>query len=183
MTEQDALSQATDQDFLAELAHPDPDPERLPEIHAGSELALQAETATRLLRATLRQEASVERLKEAMAHDMAAWQAMIAKAELSAKTWREIVKAWMQRTGTTQLKHPMFTASLAKGRSRIVVDDEARVLSQLKAMRGGEKAIKVKESIIKSEFDAIFNAIPSAFGDAAHEETSEPSLMIRKAKE
>lgn len=182
MTEQDVIAQATDQDFIAELQHPDPDPERLPELHRGSELALQAETATRLLRATLRQEASVDQLKEAMANDLAAWQAMIAKAELRSQTWRTIVRDWMLRTGTNQLRHPAFTASITKGRTKKVIPDEGAFIARCKEV-GYLKAIKVIEKLVKSEADIIADTMPDKFTGLFSEETSEPGLTIRRAKE
>ena len=180
MTEQDVIAQATDKDFLDALQHPDPDPETLPELHVGSELALQAETATRLLRAALRQEDTLAVLKERMTNDLSAWQAMIAKAQLRSDTWRTIVKDWMLRTGTTQLKHPLYTASITKGRTKKVVVDEEKAIAVCKEKY--PKAVKVKESLVKAEFDVACDTFPKEFKDLYTEETNEPGLTVRRMK-
>ena len=169
---------------LAVLTHPDPDPDdiALADQSGLDALSIQAETASHLCRAIVRQSSRVEALKARMEQDIAAWQAEIAKQESWEKSWRTIIRDWMQRTGTTQIKTPWFTASLSRPRTRIVVDDEEAAIETVKRI-GYAQAVKTVEKLVKSEFDAAYNGRPEAFAGIAHEETGEPGLTIRKAKE
>lgn len=166
---------------LAPWAHPDPDPETLPDT-LPADLELQTETASRILRAALRAEESAEALEERMKADQAAWAALILRQRDRAAAWRESVRAWMLGHDVKQLKTPWYTASIGKGRTKVVVDDAALAIRALRTL-GAETAICTTERIVKQEFDAIFQARPTIFEGAAHEETSEPGLIIRKAKE
>jgi hypothetical protein len=181
MTEPDYGAQEVDLCVAEALAHPDPDPDNLP-ANIPPHLVEQEQTAGHLLRASLRLEDAIASTKDKMDLEMSAWGAELAKLQSKREAWREIVKAWMIRNNVTQIKCPWFTASIAKGRSRIVVDDEGKAIEKLKEDPHGVKAIKVKESIIKAEFDAIYNAIPKSFEGVAHEETGEPGLIVRRAK-
>lgn len=167
------------QDILDTLAHPQPDPDLLPAC-IPPHLMEQQQTAEHLLRASLRLDDEIETTKAKMSADMAAWQAVLAKGQEKREAWRAMVLAWMQRNNVTQLKTPWLTASITKGRTEIVVDDETKAIAALHMIHGGEKALKVKESIVKTEFDAIFNAIPKEFESVAHIETGEPSLLVRR---
>ena len=181
MREDAIVQQESDRTFLEALSHPDPDPETLPAIYSPADIALQAETAAHLLRAAQREEAWSTDLELRRDIDAAAWNAMIIKRRDRVAQWRAMVLAWMQRTDTTQIKCPWFTAFIRKASTKIVVDDEARAIQTLKGIPHGTKAIHTKEALIKAEFDAIYNSIPATFEGMAHEQTGEPSLSIRKA--
>ena len=181
MSEETAIiEQENDRTFLDALTHPDPDPETLPALYSPAKIALQAETAAHLLRAAQRAELDAAALEQRRDIDAAAWNALIIKRRDRVAQWRAMVLAWMQRNDVNQVKTPWFTAFIRKAGSKIVVDDEARAIQMLHGLKGGEKAIRVKESLVKAEFDAIFNAIPKTFDGMAHEQTGEPSLSIRK---
>lgn len=178
MTEQEVLQQEVDRMVADTLAHPDPSPDLLPAV-IDPTLIRQEQTAAHLLRASLRLDTEIEATKARMDADMAAWAQSLTKLQDKREAWRAMVRDWMLRNGVTQIKCPWFTASIAKGRTRIVIDNESEAIARLRLYHG-EKAIKVKETIIKAEFDAIFNAIPREFDGVAHEETSEPGLTVRK---
>ena len=162
------------------LAHPDPDPESLPMLRQDTALALQEQTAGHLVRAIMRQGDTVENLKQAMSRDLQAWAEIIARAEMKQTNWRIIVRDWMLRNDVTKLQAPWFTASIAKGRTKIVVDDEDRCIARCKLIPDADVAIKIIQKLDKKEFDVLFNSIPKDFTGMAHEETGEPSLVIRR---
>ena len=180
MTDEQIAAQANEQDILEALSHPDPDPDTLPAIPA--DFALQEHTAVHILRASLVAEYNTTLLKQRMQADMAAWGAMIAKAEQRTKQYRDLVRQWMLRCGVTKLQHPAFTASIGTGRRTIVVDDEAACITIAKGVHA-QDCIKVKESLDKKEFNVLFESRPSLFTTetrAAHEEVGEPTLIVRR---
>ncbi|MEN6404015.1 MAG: hypothetical protein ABFD94_18880 [Armatimonadia bacterium] len=166
------------EDLTQALALPDPDPELLPDT-LPADVALEVSTASRILRAALREEAEAEVLADRMGEDIKAWQAMIAKKEQRAAAWRSGVAAWMRNNNVEKIQTPLFTASFTKARTKIVIDNEAAAITAVKTL-GADKAVKVTERIVKAEFDALFQARPAIFEGAAHEETGEPSLVIRR---
>lgn len=164
------------------LALPDPDPELLPDT-LPADVALEVDTASRILRAALREEAQAEALAERMQADLRAWQAMIAAKENRAQAWRDGVAGWMRANNVEKIQTPYFTASFTKGRTKIVIDNEAAAIRAVKAAFQADtvkRTIKVVEKIVKAELDALYAARPAVFDGAAHEETGEPSLVIRK---
>jgi hypothetical protein len=177
--EQTAVTVDEQAQVLDTLAHPDPDPDSLPILREDTALALQEQTAGHLIRAIMRQGEIVEKLKQAMNLDMLAWAEVIAGAEGKQTNWRIIVRDWMLRNDVTKLQAPWFTASLAKGRTKIVVDDELGVILVCKAMKATE-AVKTIEKLDKKAFDVIWNSAPNQFKSLAHEETGDPSLVIRR---
>jgi hypothetical protein len=166
---------------LAIFQHPDPDIDEMPD-QIPADLELHADIASRIIRAALKAEASAEVLEDRMKSDMAAWASVIGRQQARAQAWRASVKDWMIRNDVKQLKSPWFTASIGKGRTKIVVDDEPACIAALRTL-GAEKAVRIKESVVKQEMDSIFNARPLVFQNIAHEETGEPTLLVRKAKE
>lgn len=176
MTEHDVIDQA---EVVDALAHPDPDPERLPAL-LDPALIQQEQTAAHLLRASLRIHDDIERMQAKMDAEVAAWAAEIGKLQAKRDQWRALVKDWMLRTGVTQIKCPWFTASTTKPRTKLVIESEDECLVVLKGLQGGEAAIRVKETILKTELEPIYNAIPSAFGKAVRIEEGEPGLTIRR---
>jgi hypothetical protein len=182
ITDQTAAEMDLEQSWAAAMAHPDPDPDRLPDVIPPA-LLTEEQTAAHILRASLRVEASIAEMKQRMEYEMAAWGAELAKLTTRRELWRTLVRDWMLRHNVTQIKCPWFTASIAKGRTKIVVDDEERTIDILKRLPNTKNAVKVKESIVKAELDAIYNAIPHEFTGVVHTETGEPGLMVRKAKE
>ena len=181
MTQQELVDQEQTAELRERLAHPDPDPADLPAV-SPPELVQQEAVAARILRSSLTLDTWIEQQKARMQSDIEAWQHSIATLEAKRQAWRAMIRDWMLRTGVQQIRCPWFTASITKGKTKIVVDDEAGAIAAVKAA-GGQRAVKVVEKLIKAEFDAIFNAIPKTFEGVAHEETGEPSLMVRKAKE
>lgn len=165
-------------DITEALAIPDPDPETLPDI-IPSEAVVGVDVAARILRAALRAEGNAARITERMQSEMAAWQAMISRETTRAQTWRSGVAYWMTANAVEKIQTPWFTASFTKGRTRIIVDDEAQAIAVTKTL-GAKAAIKIVEKLVKAEFDDVYNARPAMFVNIAHEETGEPSLVIRK---
>ena len=164
---------------LTALEHPDPEMDMIPALPADLIPLLQAETAGRLLRAVVKAETSIDQLEARMKADTASWQALIATQQQRIANVRAIVKNWMERTATMKLQTPWFTASLTKGRTKIVVDDEGIAIAVCKGM-GATAAVKTIEKLIKAEFDVAYNSRPRLFDGAAHEEQGEPSLRIQK---
>lgn len=172
--------QGQTQDWREIVAHPDPDPDLLP-VAIPQELIEQEQTAQHILRACLRLEDAIAVQQARMDADMAAWGQSITRLQAKREAWRASIKDWMQRNNVTQIKCPWFTASIARGRTKIVVVDEGAAIAALKAL-GADKAIKIRESIVKAELDAIYNARPKSFDGIVTEETSEPNLMVRRAR-
>ncbi len=160
---------------------PDPEIDEMPD-QIPADLELHADIASRIIRAALKEEASAEALEDRMQADQAAWGRQIMHRRDRAAAWRESVRAWMIRTNTQKLSSPWWTAFIQKGRTKVVVDAPNLAIIALKTL-GATKAIQIQEQIIKAEFDPIFQARPKVFEGAAHEETSEPTLLVRKAKE
>lgn len=181
MTETQVLEQADRQDVAETLRHPDPDHEALPAI-IPPELVQQEQTAAHIMRASLRLDEAIVATKARMDADLAAWGAELAKLQAKRDQWRELVRAWMVRTGTTQIKCPFFVASLTKGRTKKVIPDEAAFIARCKEV-GYTKAIKIMEKLVKAEADIIADTMPDKFAGLFTEETGEPGLTVRRAKE
>ena len=164
---------------LLALRHPDPDVDVIPMLTADEALALQTETAGHLIRAMTRLDDVIAAQTKRMDADVQAWGYEIGKLQARRENWRAMIRAWMERTGTFKLQTPWFTASLGKGRSKIVVDDEGKCIAACKAKYNGA-AVKVIEKLDKKEFDSIWNATPTVFDGIAHEEQGEPTLRILK---
>jgi hypothetical protein len=180
ITDQTAAEMELEQSWVAAMAHPDPDPEQLPDVIPPA-LLTEEQTAAHILRASLRVEAAIESMKQRMDYEMAAWSAELAKLTTRRELWRTLVRDWMLRHNVTQIKTPWFTASIAKGRTKKVVVDEGAAIAQCKQTY--PKAVKVIEKLDKKEFDVACDTFPKIFAALFTEETSEPSLMVRKAKE
>ena len=182
MNEQALTTQADDHDrWEAALQQPDPDPETIATLAPTGWAPSDPIVAGRLLRAALRQKSTVDKLKEAMAADVEAWGLMIAAQEAREQALRRFLEAYLVATGD-KIKNPWGVAYMQKGRSKIVVDDEEKAIAVLESTALGWKSIKLVKKIIKAEFDAVFNAIPTEFRGVAHEETGEPSVVIRGVK-
>lgn len=179
MTTDQLSEQAEAHDVMDILKHPDPDPADLPAIIPPSVLTEEA-IAARILRSSITLDTMIDQHKERMQRDSEAWGHSIAVLEQKRQAWRAMIRDWMLRNDVKQIKTPWFTASVTKARTRIVVDSEDEALAVLRGLKGGEKAIRVKETIIKAELEAIYNAVPSAFGKAVRTEEGEPGLTVRK---
>lgn len=170
--------QAAVNDMDHALAVPDPDPESLPDQPPPT-YPLQLDTAGRILRAVTRMDDEIAKLEEHAQKEWQAWEAMIQARRSRRDQFRQMVLAWMLRSDVNQIKTPWFTASIRKGRTTVIIEDEQAALATLHALKA-ESAIKVKESIVKAEFDAIFQGMPNHFEGIATEQTSEPTLTIRR---
>lgn len=178
MTEQDLLEMEQHHDIADALNMPDPDPDLLPMI-IPPDLVHEEQIAARIIRSTLRLDDQIEKLKVKMDADLKAYADMIASLQAKRESFRNGVRFWMETTATTQIKSPWFTVTLGKAKTRIVVDDEQAAIAGCRAL-GAEKAYKVTEKLVKSEFDSIFNARPKTFDGVAHEETGDPVLIVRR---
>lgn len=162
---------------LSILDTPDPDPEELPAVIPQD--ALLEQRAIHICRAILRAEATVEKLTEQMKADQAAYAKAIMAAQQAIDNWRSGILAWMQANKVPKLTTPWWTASVRAGRSKLVIDDEAAAIATVKSL-GADKAVRVKESLVRQEFDPIYQAKPKLFEGIAHEEQGDPGLTIRK---
>jgi len=160
-------------DGLQELTRPDPDPDLLPALRP--DLELQEQTAGHLLRAILKADSSVDALEAKRDADLLAWNQMIQAQKDRVASWRACVRDWMLRNEVTQLKSPWFVASIGKAIPKIVVDDEEACIAVLKKM-DAKDAWKKKDSIVKKEFDVVFNSVPDKFSEKKHETTGEVIL-------
>jgi len=161
-----------------EISKPDPNPDLLPAIPPG--FAIQEHTASHLVRAILKAEASVDRLKAAMQKDVEAWGHLIASTEAKTESWRALIRDWMLRNDIKQLKAPWATAFIQKGRRRLTWQEEDRVIAILDLL-GATDAIKTTRSVVKKEFTTIYDSVPKQFNGLVKDETGEPTLAIRKA--
>ena len=80
-----------------------------------------------------------------------------------------------------QLQYRTKALTLTGGRQKIVLDDETASIAACKSL-GAVGAVKVRESLDKKEFDSVWNARPKVFEGIAHEETGEPTLIVRQNK-
>ena len=170
-------AQRTGMEALELLQQPDPEPDLLPALRP--DLELQEQTAGHLIRAILKADSSVEALEKQRDADLLAWNQMIQVQKDRVASWRACVRDWMLRHEVTKLQHPYFTASIGKGRTKIVVDDEGKCIAVCRGMKATE-AVRVIEKLDKKEFDTVWNSMPKVFGGIAHEETGEPMLLIRR---
>ena len=162
------------EEALAVLAHPDP--EELPELPPALVPMLVEQTACHLVRALLREEARLEIDEQRMQEDIAAWQAYLAKRQERAKAARQILLDWMQRAGVTKLQHPRFTCSVAKGRKRLEVKDEAATIARCEEVYAA--AVAVKKSLRLRELQVAVDSLPGLFAGLVEETVGEPSLRI-----
>jgi hypothetical protein len=138
---------------------------------------VQLDTAARILRAVNREEDRIETMEAMERSDALAWREKITKAKARKDALREMIRSWMLRTNTTKIQSPWLTASIGKGRTRLIIDDEPAAILAAENL-GAHKC--VKKSLVKSEFSDVFSARPDLFQDIAHEETGEPVLIVRK---
>ena len=176
---------------LVPLLHPDPDVDAIPMLTADDALALQTETAGHLVRAITRLDDVIAAQTKRMEADVQAWGYEIGKLQARRENWRVMILSWMERTGTTQIKSPWFTASRVPAKPKILVDDEAACIALCK-IKEAKEAYKSKESLVKKEFDILFNSLPKLFMEVkdekgelvrpqiAHEDKGEPTLRILK---
>ena len=182
--------EATSEDLVALLNHPDPDPDLLPSAIPISALTL-ASQVEHLLRCSKRAEAKVAELTKRMAADMRGWAEDIAREQAKVKGFRQTALAWMQNNGVTKLSNPFISVYIMKGKTKVVVDDAARAITALKEI-GASSAYETVEQIKKEEFDTYFNARPDLFAESvdpktkvvlapaiAHEETGDPVLVVK----
>ena len=151
---------------LVPLLHPDPEPDDVPMLAEGDVGSLQTETASHLVRAITRMDDRIAEYTKRMLADASAWQQEIAKLQTRRENWRDSIRHWMEMTGTFKLQTPWVTCSLSKGRSKIVVDDEAACIKGCRAMKA-DSAVKVIEKLDKKEFDIVWNSTPRLFEGAA----------------
>lgn len=169
--------QADVQDVCDVLQHPDPDPSDLPAIIPPSVLTEEA-IAARILRSSITLDAMIEQQKERMRRDMEAWDLVIAALSSKRQAWRDLVKAWMLRHGVKQIATPIFVASITKPRAKKIVTDEEGAISICKGIY--PKAVKIKESLVKAEFDVACDTFPDKLKGVYTEEIGEPGLTVRK---
>lgn len=155
------------------LQQPDPEPDLLPALRP--DLELQEQTAGHLIRVILKADTSVEALEKKRDADLLAWNHMIQAQKDRVASWRACVRDWMLRNQITQLKSPWFTVSIGKPLSKIVVDDDQACIAILKGLKANA-AWESRDSIVKKEFDVIFNSVPDKFVEKKHETTGEVLL-------
>lgn len=189
--------------FEAELAHPDPDPERVTALAPIGWAPSDPIIAGRLVRAALKQKGVVAKLKEAAAADAQAWGHMIAAHQAREDALRRFVESYLLSTakavvvkGVEKIKYETINTPFGRAHmtnhAPTLEYDEEKVLAQCKAIAADEEAapalrllakecIRTKESVKAKELRVLFDSAKDSVKDLVKEIPGEPSVTLTPA--